>query len=354
MSHPELMNTSCFDSSVRTRIDILRFVMIFGVVVLHTPQYVNIADVGSGWFDLTKAYFQSAVFRCTVPVLTCISGYLLFQSGLDMHFGKLAEKKLRSLAIPFLTCNGLLVAALYVLQSQYRLPVSYQLYPFDAGIMLDAALGLTKGPVNYPLHFIRDLFVLAMLSPLLGLLLRRASLAGLVLVSAIFWFDLDGLLILRKEMAIMFYIGGLVATQNWNIKCLDRHAVPCLALFLVLCACIVAFRIQDTTWLRFVSPLLVWPASALLVNTRTGAWLARRAKYSFFIFLLHAPVLLVSHVAYTQLAPALPYALYWLAAPFCTTALLIGAYKLGMAYASVNFRLLFGIQGRNRVAMAGR
>lgn len=81
------------DPDIATRIDLLRFIMIFGIVVLHTPQYVNIADVGSGWFDLLKAFFQSAVFRCTVPVLTTISGYLLFKEGLDRNYRKLAAKR---------------------------------------------------------------------------------------------------------------------------------------------------------------------------------------------------------------------------------------------------------------------
>jgi succinoglycan biosynthesis protein ExoH len=331
------------DPDIATRIDLLRFVMIFGIVILHTPQYVNIADVGNSWFDLFKAFFQSAVFRCTVPVLTTISGYLLFKAGLDRDYRKLAGKKVRSLAIPFLTCNGMLAAALYLIQSAYKLPVSYQLYPFNAGIMLDGALGLTQGPVNYPLHFIRDLFVLTLLSPLLGLLLRRAAFSGLLLVTVIFWFNFDGFFILRKEMPIMFYLGGLVAIKDWNLRCLDRHARLCVVIFLILCASIVILKVQSTTYLRLVSPLLVWPATSMLSNTHAGKWLARRAKYSFFIFLLHAPLLLASFMVYKQLLAFLPYELYWFATPFIVVGLLVAIYKFGMLYGSINFCRLFGI-----------
>jgi len=346
------LGPASFDPDIATRIDLLRFIMIFGIVVLHTPQYVNIADVGSGWFDLLKAFFQSAVFRCTVPVLTTISGYLLFNEGLDQNYRKLAAKKVRSLAIPFLTCNGLLALMLYLIQSEYKLPVSYQLYPFNAGIMLDAALGLTQGPVNYPLHFIRDLFVLTLLSPLLGLLLRRAAFSGLLLITMIFWFNFDGFLVLRKEMPIMFYLGGLVAIKNWNLRCLDRHARLCVALFLALCASIVIFKVQNTTYLRLVSPLLVWPAASMLSSTPAGMWLARRAKYSFFIFLLHAPVLLASYMVYKQYLAFLPYELYWFSAPFIVTGPLIAIYKFGMLYGSLNFCRLFGIPaGRLKVAV---
>ena len=337
------MRTHSFDPDVATRIDLLRFLMIFGIVVLHTPQYVNIADVGSGGFDLFKAFFQSAVFRCTVPVLTTISGYLLFKAGLDRDCRKLAGKKIRSLAIPFLTCNGLLAAGVYLIQSQYKLPITYQLYPFNAGVMLDATLGLTQGPVNYPLHFIRDLFILALLSPLFGMLLRRAAFPGLLLLTVIFWFNFDGYLILRKEMPIMFYIGGMVAVKDWNVRRLDRHARLCFIIFLTLCASIVILKIQNTTYLRLVSPLLVWPATSILSNTPAGKWLARRAKYSFFIFLLHAPLLLASFMVYKQFLPFLPYEIYWFAAPFVVTGSLIAIYKAGMMHGSINFCRLFGI-----------
>jgi succinoglycan biosynthesis protein ExoH len=318
--------------------------MIFGIVVLHTPEYVNIANVGSGWFDLTKAFFQSAVFRCTVPVLTCISGYLLFGASLDTNVKLLFSKKFKTLFVPFLTCNGLLAVVLYVMESHYKLPVSYQLYPFDLGTALDAAFGLTKGPVNYPLHFIRDLFILSMLSPLLGMLLRRSPVLGLVLVTLIFWFNIDGYLILRKEMPIMLYLGGMAAVQHWNIKRLDQYAALCLTIFFILCGGVVFFKIANTTYLRLVSPMLIWPATALLSNTKVGAWLARKAKYSFFIFLLHAPVLLASFMLYKQLAAHVSYQLYWFITPACITCLLIALYKFGMAYASVNFGRAFGMQ----------
>ena len=331
------------------RLSILRFVMIFGIVVLHTPHYVNIAEIGSGWFDLTKAFFQSAVFRCTVPILSCISGYLLFGSGIDMNARKLAAKKFKTLLIPFLTCNVLLAVLLFALQSQYKLTTSYQLYPFAVGTMLDAALGLTRDPVNYPLNFVRDLLVLMMLSPLLGYLLRRAALPGLLAVFLVFWLNIDGYLILRSEMPIMFYLGGLAAVKKWNVKILDAHARTCLFLFLLACIGVVYFRIGNTMYLRLVSPLLVWPATALISNSASGRWLADRAKYSFFIFLMHAPLLLLSFALYKRFAPQVPYEIYWFATPLMTTWLLVKTYQFGMAFMSTSFSRIFGI----RPAQAG-
>lgn len=337
------------DHDVKMRISILRFVMIFGIVVLHTPEYVNIANIGSSWFDLTKAFFQSAVFRCTVPILTCISGYLLFGSEIDTNVKKLAKKKFKTLLIPFLTCNALLAVLLFILQSQYKLNISYQLYPFSAGTMLDAAFGLTQGPVNYPLNFVRDLLVLMMLAPLIGYLLRRTALLGLLAVFLVFWLNIDGYLILRSEMPIMFYLGGMAAVKKWNVKMLDAHAGTCFFLFLLACIAVVYFKIENTTYLRLISPLLVWPATALISNSSWGHWLAKQAKYSFFIFLLHAPVLLASFALYKRFASEMPYEIYWFATPLITTWLLVKTYQFGMAFMSTGFSRIFGI----RPAQAG-
>lgn len=44
------------EKEISTRISILRFVMIFGIVILHTPLYVPIDQVGSHAFDMIKAF----------------------------------------------------------------------------------------------------------------------------------------------------------------------------------------------------------------------------------------------------------------------------------------------------------
>ena len=336
------MTQSWLDTETRTRINILRFAMIFGIVVLHTPEYVNIANLGSGWFDQTKAFFQSAVFRCSVPVLTCISAYLLFGSGLDTDIRKLAAKKFKTLVVPFLTCNTLLAALLFALQSRYAIPMSYQLYPFVPETMLNAALGLSQGPVNYPLHFVRDLLALMLLAPFLGYLLRNTAFTGLMLVAAIFWFNVEGDLVLRNEMAIMFYIGGMAAVQKWNIRRLDNYAALCLAIFLAMCASVVIFRVANTTSLRFFAPFLLWPASALLVDTRLGIWLAGKARHSFFIFLLHAPVLFLTYALYKHAGQPVPYPVYWVVAPLATTWGLILLHRLCTSSRSLGFSWIFG------------
>lgn len=312
------------------RISMLRYLMIVGIVILHMPPYVPIEEIGSGPFDFLKAYVQNAAFRATVPVLTMISGYLLFREGLDQQWMKLAKKKLRTIVVPFLVFNLGLLAAAYVAQRTVGITMSVQLIPFNLMNWLDAAFGLTRSPINYPLNFLRDLIVLMMLAPLFGIVLRKAPWLGLLAVSVIFVKNFDGLLVLRGIMPIMFYLGGMAALRQWNLLALDRYALPCLAIFLALCAALIEFRVANTNYFRFVAPFLIWPAAALLQPTRLGAWLQSQSKYSFFIFVAHAPLVLVLSMAYNKLGQAIPYPLYWCLAPVLVVAILTGLYRILM------------------------
>jgi len=331
---------------VSQRIAMLRMLMICGVVLLHVPPYVPVDQVGSGAFDFLKALAQNAVFRCTVPVLTLISGYLLFSAGLDRRPAALWRKKLLTLGVPFLFFNTLLAVAVFGVQSAMPLPISYQLVPFDARTMLDAAFGLTRSPINYPLNFLRDLFVLALLAPAFGLLLRRAAWPGLALVALVFRLDLDGWLLLRWDMAVMFYAGGMAAVRRWDLRRPDRWAVPCAVVFAALCVAVVALEAGNTTYLRLVAPFLVWPAASLLVGTRVGGWLRRMSGASYFIFLAHGPVLLVTWFAYRKLQAWVPYEVYWIVAPVATIAALICVRRIGMAAMPRVFGLLTGASPR--------
>ncbi len=321
------------DKDVSTRISILRFVMIFGIVILHTPMYVPLSQVGSAPFDLVKAFLQHAVFRSTVPVLTFISGYLLFSSSMPAQPLALISKKFKSLVVPFLVFNLPLVAIVFLLQSAGPLPVYYQLVPAKLDVLLEAAFALTVSPLNYPLYFLRDLFVLCALSSVFAPMLRRAPVAGLVLVGLIFLLNLDGWLVLRTDMPVTFYLGALCAVQKVDMRRLDKYAPAFIAVFLVLCGLVVTFKVRNTTGLRLIAPLLIWPAASLLVETRIGRWLAGMSKYSFFIFLTHAPILAVTWFLYSKYGSTLPYPLYWTVTPWFTTALLIGIY--GLCHASM-------------------
>lgn len=317
--------------------------MVFGVVVLHTPMYVDLALLAPGAFEWTKAYFQHALFRSSVPVLSLISGFLLFSSNLDLTPKKLWAKKARTLLLPFLVFNLSALIAVYVVQTKTGITATYNLPNASFATWMNAAFGLTHSPINFPLNFLRELIVLMVLAPLFGIVIRRAPIIGFFAVSGIFLFDLDGPVILRATMAILFYVGGVAAVYRWDLTKLDRFAFPLLVTFLLICACVITFRVTDRTYFRLLSPLLLWPAAALLVDTRVGIWMRRASKYSLFIFVAHAPILTMTWLAYQKVRHAVPYPVYWVIAPLFTAALLIGLYRFAMQFAPRSFGRIIGV-----------
>lgn len=326
---------------IEKRIDLLRSLMIFGVVILHTPPYIPIADVGSSPFGLLVAFFQHAVFRTTVPVLTFISGYLLFRASLDTRPAQLLQKKLKSIVIPFMFFNLTLVAALYLLREGAGVNIGNASMR-TTGEWLNATLGLTAEPINYPLNFLRNLVALFIAAPFIGIFLRRAPWAGLVLALIVFYYNLEGDFLLRDTMGPVFYVGGMAAVLKWNMRSLDRYASVLLGIFLSACVGIVWFRIANTSYLQLLAPLLIWPAASLLTATAAGNWLERMSKYSYFVFLAHAPVLLLVSMVYKKFFQFVPFPVYWIAAPVIVTAIVIGVYELAMRTAPGAFNVVIG------------
>ncbi len=330
------------NDSISSRISILRFIMIVGVVVLHTPQYVPIAEIGNGAFDLFKAFFQHAVFRASVPVLTFISGYLLFKSGMDLTPAKLFRKKGRSIGIPFLFFNFLLLAAAYAAQTKFAITLPYQLAPFNVSVWLDAAFGLKGSPINYPLNFLRDLIAVMLLAPIFGYMIRNMPIKGLILITLVFLWNFDSFFVIRADMPIVFYVGGMAAINRWKMTSLDKYAGVLLGTFLALCVAMIYFKVANSTYLRLIAPVLIWPAASLLVNTRVGKWCEKMSEYSFFIFISHAPILIASWMVYSKVSIYVPYELYWVVTPVVTVVVLIATYKLAQRFIPSLFSFVLG------------
>jgi succinoglycan biosynthesis protein ExoH len=332
------------DEEISERIAILRYLMVFGIIVLHTPYYVPLTEIGPGAFDFIKALFQHAIFRTSVPILTFVSGYLLFNTTLDLQFKKLVVKKIQTILVPLIIFNLPVAVAVYLVQANQLMDYQFstRLYPFDHAIWADAVLGLFGATINYPLNFLRDLFLISLFSPLFGFFLRRYSWYGMVIVFFIFWFDLDGQLILRNSMPIVFYMGGMASVRGWNLRKLDRFSLPFLAIFLMLCIATIIFRIENRSYLRLVSPLLIWPIASLLVSTRFGGWLAKLSKYSFLIFLAHGPLLLVAMLIYKNIFAGVPYWIFWVMTPIIISIFLSQVYIYSQRYFPKIMNVLLG------------
>lgn len=316
-------------SQLSKRIWVTRYFMVIGIVVLHLPQYQPLSEVNS-LFEHIKAFFSHGFFRATVPLLTAISGYLVFRTNLYTQPAKLLLKKIMTVLVPLFIWNVPFVVGIYLSQKYNLLShdFSAQLYPIEIKQWTNALVGLFASPANYPLNFLRDLFAVSLLAPLAGVLLNRVPYIGLILVLIIYYFNLDGAFILRDSMLVSFYIGGLAAIRNWDLFALDNHAKWLFVVFVVFCIFIVLFKIENRELLRLLSPFMVWPAISLLENTKAYDFLYKYSKNSFFTFLAHGPIVLMIWFLYTRISDTVAYYAYWIVAPVITvfSCILLATY----------------------------
>ncbi|WP_133153834.1 acyltransferase family protein [Vibrio sp. 10N.261.55.A7] len=316
------------DKEISERIWITRYFMVIGIIILHLPPSQPLNEVISV-FDHIKAFFTHGVFRATVPVLTVLSGYLVFQSGLYLEPVKLVSKKVKTVLFPLIIWNIPFVVAIYLSQRYGLLSHNFSdtLYPFDALSWINALVGLFESPANYPLNFLRDLFAVSLLSPLFGFLLKRIPYLGLCLVLIVYYFNLEGPFVLRNGMLVSFYLGGLAAKQSWSLTSLDKYAKHLLFIFLAFCIGIVTFKITNLELFRLLSPFLIWPAMSLVKQTKAHGFLKSNCRFSFVTFLAHGPIILILWIVFQKLPIELPYYIYWVFAPIITVLLCISLVK---------------------------
>lgn len=305
------------NKEISKRIWVTRYLMVIGIIVLHLPPYQPLNTLGASVFDYVKAFFSHGVFRATVPVLTVISGFLIFQFNLHLKPLQLLSKKITSVLVPLIIWNIPIVIAIYLSQKYGILShdFSAELYPFNLLNWVDALTGLFGTPANYPLNFLRDLFAVSLLSPIFWFFLKRLPYLGLVIVLVVYYFNLDSSFVLRNSMLVSFYTGGLAATQKWSLTCLDKYAKLLFFVFISFCIAIVLFDIQNREFFRLLSPFLVWPSISLITNTALYEFLYKNSKSSFFTFLAHGPIILILWLIFKKIPIEMPYYVYWLLAP---------------------------------------
>lgn len=313
------MATKPIDQDVGHRIALLRYPMIFLIVVSHVPRISSFSEE-PGLYTYITTFLVDGLIPLGIPMLTCISGFLVFSKGLEKNYQLLLRKRFVSLVIPLLAWNIPLALGLYIVQSTgitaYEFAQAKTMYPVDPVNWINGILALTDFPLNYPLHFLRDLFVICLLVPLLGWLVRNAPVPGLIALLVIFVPDLDGVLMRNNMMIVTFYIGATAASQNWNLRSLDRYAIALVLSLIVIGTFIVLMDAGRPTWLRLMAPFLLWPASSLIAGSRIGTWLDGMSRASIFLFLAHGIVFLVMNIIMPDLIAGTHEFSIWLALPF--------------------------------------
>lgn len=349
------VSTGSLDEEVSRRIELCRVIGIFLIVIHHiTP--LNAGQFGD-WADYgpMRGYVQFGLTKAATGLLSMISGYLLWSKPFEARPLKHFKGKARTLLIPMLICNVAIAGLLAVLES-LGLPHKEKFAGLASGewrVWLDAVLGVAEYPANQALHFIRDLLVCNVLAMVLAPLFRRAPWIVFLLSSWVVLLDLDGLLIQRDDIFILFMLGGIFGHLRLPTQPLDRFALPLTLTWLAWAAYVFSTQayvyvaddmVNATVQLanRVLAAIAVWTLTARLASSSWGERISQYARYAFFVFLVHMPVDFLLFNVWMRAFGRESYMLYWFSSAFIVTAIAIVLFHAMRRFAPTPLGVLTG------------
>jgi len=296
------------DDLLSTRIRSLGFILTCMVVMIHSQCYHPLEAANSPDRDLKallflEVFLSEGISRVAVPFFFLISGALFckdFASSAFWYLRKI-KSRVRSLAVPFILWSAINFVLILVAQS---LPV-FRTY-FDRVLISEMGLGgillkLFWRPYCGQFWFIRDLFILVLLSPVIAFLITRIPRVFLTVV-AVLWLlglspDDTGVSV---EGLLFFSAGAFVAIRLSRVPSRIPHAkvLPVVWLALVLARATVfvgtGVNLLVVHKLSIVAGILaLWFNCDEIVSfLRLDRYRVVRG-YSFFIFAFHLPMMVV-------------------------------------------------------------
>lgn len=272
------------------KIKVLSFLLTVLIAILHA----NMANLCTGSVSFLQEVMTAEITRIAVPLFYLISGFLFFinyQNTWGDYRRKLSART-RSLLIPyilFLLCGSL---AMFVLGRVYTIE--------EFGRILKNGI-LYSPPIFYPLWFLRDLYVMVLFAPIVYWVVKRVPI--LLIVPIVVWLlGKNPFAFPMTEAMLFFSVGAFLSTKvTWLEQTEHRGAWGCIILWLLLC-------FMNRYVCEFVISLPYATHCVILLLGIYAVWIlydklypkfndcvksAKIYKFSFFIYLLHEPILTI-------------------------------------------------------------
>jgi peptidoglycan/LPS O-acetylase OafA/YrhL len=307
------------DPAVSRKLRALSLLGIAMVVVGHAPSYrdPSAPSVRSIPYSVVERLFTDALPRIVVMMFFAISGFLLLwghDGSWATHRRKIAART-RSLLVPYLTWSLLGILVYLLLQS---LPWTAPWFANSARSLVGRSAGELLlvwlfDPIPYQLWFLRDLWLMVVVSPLLLWSLQRfggcavLALAVPHALGVVVPGPVPDKPLLTGDTYFWFAVGGLFAVRRLPLV-FAPSAAPWWLGATLLVACARAWVLAHATW-PVTAPLATTPdlywfkavhfvgvPSLWLVYDRWLTWMERPfwlriSNYAFFVFVAHEPLL---------------------------------------------------------------
>jgi fucose 4-O-acetylase-like acetyltransferase len=301
------------DPFLSRKITVVLWFAIVLVVWAHAynsyPRYLVPNSLVEDSFNLFN-YFQylvsSGLTRFVMPLFFAISGYLFFyRADQTPRFAGKIIKRLRTVVVPYLIWNCIGIALVLVARNSSWLREFMPQYLRDM-TWQQFASGFLFSPVSFQLWYLRDLFVLALISPLIYAICRQRvnAVIWLVLLLVVWSHENAATPFLSAEDVLFFSLGSVLALHKIPLQRQpDFHSWLFMALAWLGLSALRAWIAFDTVaeaqaWVfllykvcNLIGLWVVWFGYDFLVHdvseeSRWWPWFG----VSFYIFAGHQPL----------------------------------------------------------------
>lgn len=316
------------DVDIFYTIRVLRPLLIILICIVHLPYidgYLSSLASTGNLTSLFVPFLKDTFARGAAPLLSLFSGYLAFFSYQNGSYFTFTASKTKRLLLPFLFWNFLLGIIFFVSHQKLGYPPAGKLLNgASLGLLLDQTIGIQQFPINGPLYFLRDLFVISLIIPLFKVVARQHVLAFilLILLSMLFTYAPsikigDAFILFRSDLIFFFFLGyclGLYKLPEEMVRKSPLHLPAASAIFVALCVASTFFLVRtkiDIQEYAKIKPifgvlfLALMPGIVNYISTHKDSfvirWLAKISPYSFTLFLVHYPIaVLVGYIVRTN------------------------------------------------------
>lgn len=283
-------------------IKVIRFPLIVLVVYIHMIDYPlgdwsDVTSSGRPLYTLLTVNLPFLLCDIAVPIFFIISGYLFFlkhsESYTKEDWRGQVSKRFYTLFIPYISWNTLSFTATVLKRN--ILPATIANDPhahFD--FFRDFVTIYWDLPIDYPLWYVRELIILALLSPLFYHGIKKMPYIIMPLVTA-FYLLCKGVDGFHPHAVFYFSIGAFLSIhKHHELSIPKRWIIVAGAVAVVLCIVhiynpIPSIRRTTIEGLYFISAI-TFICGLLLrqdLSKPIFRWFDKMGKYVFFIFVLH-------------------------------------------------------------------
>lgn len=279
----------------------LKIIATFLVVLVHSRNLLGYASY-TGNAPIIK--FFNTFSAAGILIFFAVSGYLLFRR--DFDWAENMKKKCRSLLIPFLFWNTFWL--LFELVGMYILPAYFE-KRFEDGFLgwFIGFFGIPFyiAPMYTPLWFIRDLFLLNAVAPVIKWVIDRFPVRVTLGILIVIWFLPWPYKLWYNlcQSVVFFTLGGLIARRkiSFPLNRTTKLAAILCCLLIAVAACIPSIGMWSP--LLRVLVLLAFTAISIGAAAFEMPRVTGFMQYSFPIYVLHGKPLSVLQILYTKLVP---------------------------------------------------